>query len=310
MVYGKSQLSENPEFDATKDDPKDWIRLHQQLILAHGHVTAERYSKAETISRQILAERPDCVLNYFALGTIACGQSEIGESITYYREFLSRIDKMRRDGLENETLHHLSQYVHKAYNGLGMAFLQMKDYTQAAKHCNKALYHNPDMVEARYNLGNTCYAQNKIDKAVEHYTKALDLDPNLIEAHYNLGNALVKQCKFDAAITHYKKAIQLRPDWPEPFNQLAMLKVLHKNEKVYNPEEAILLARYACKLTNYKDGRLLNILSLGYAAAERFSEAIETAQKALEIAESAGLEKLAAAIRVNLRSYQQDQSPP
>ena len=62
---GLSGLSEDFEFGSTKGDPKDSIRLHEQIMLIRTLIKSKQYSKAEAICNQILAERPEYILNSF-----------------------------------------------------------------------------------------------------------------------------------------------------------------------------------------------------------------------------------------------------
>ena len=72
--------------------------------------------------------------------------------------------------------------------------------------------------------------------------------------------------------------------------------------------EAIRLAENACQLSNYREGDILDTLSMAYAAAGRFSEAKDTGQKALNIALSRDNYHLAEKIRKQIKLYEGLQS--
>ena len=86
-------------------------------------------------------------------------------------------------------------------------------------------------------------------------------------------------------------------------NNLAWLQATHKQAKFYNPDEAIRLAERACKITNYEKPEVLDTLAAAYAATGRFDQAIETAEKALESAQSSGQIELLNQIRKRLQLY-------
>ena len=68
-------------------------------------------------------------------------------------------------------------------------------------------------------------------------------------------------------------------------NNLAWLLATYPDDKFRNGKRAVELAEWACKVTSYKIPKLLDTLAAAYAEEKRFTEAIETATKALELAE-------------------------
>ncbi len=63
------------------------------------------------------------------------------------------------------------------------------------------------------------------------------------------------------------------------------------------------LATRACELTDYKNPVILDTLAVSYAALGRFAEAVETVQKALELARADQAEQLAERIQTRLMLY-------
>ncbi|UCF43354.1 MAG: sulfatase-like hydrolase/transferase, partial [Planctomycetota bacterium] len=227
-----SGISEDFEFDDTKDDPKDWIRLHVNLNAALHFLKIGDYTKAQAWCNQIIAEQPKYILNSYLLGKIAIGRNNIAKSIVRLEKFLSQIDEISDDKL----LAYVEMYVADAHSLLGFAFAQQERFDNAARHYWDVLKIDPDSAETHYNLGNTFFKQDKLNDAVEHYIKALDLNPNLPDAHYSLGNSLLQQEKFDQAITHYREALKLKPDWQGARLKLEIAETRKdQNEKVKSP---------------------------------------------------------------------------
>ena len=224
-------LSEVLEFDSTSGDPKDSIRLHEQIMLIRTFIKNKQFNKAEAICSQILAERPEHILNSFLLGQVAMGENNVSQSIAHFSQFLSQADA-EGGSSKDESLHFLRMYIGEAYNNMGMAFAKQKSFDMAITHYNKALEINPDFANTYYNLGNVFLRRGELDKAIKHYTKALDLAPDLPEAHLNMGNALLKQGKLEQAIAYYNKAIKVRPDYREALQNLQHAQSLkEKREK-------------------------------------------------------------------------------
>ena len=224
-------LSEDFEFDSTKEDPKDSIRLHEQIMLVRTFIKSKQYGKAEAVCSQIVAERPGHILNSYLLGRIAMGGNNVTEAIAHFSEFLSRLDAESGDS-EDKSPNFLRTYIGKTNNDLGMAFARQKDFERALIYYNKALETDPDSADVYYNIGNIFLKQGKLDEAMKHYTKALELVPDLPEAHLNLGNTFFKQGKLDEAIACYNKAIKLRPNYRDALQNLKVAKSLkEKREK-------------------------------------------------------------------------------
>jgi len=83
-------------------------------------------------------------------------------------------------------------------------------------------------------------------------------------------------------------------------NNLAWILATYKESGLREPDEAIRLAEQACKLTDYKKPDLLDTLAVAYASASRFPEAVNTAEKAMELAVSYQQKQLSEAIRKRL----------
>ena len=119
-----------------------------------------------------------------------------------------------------------------------------------------------------------------------------------------------------AAIHDYSQAIRLDPNDVASHNSLAWLLATREPAQGGEPLRAVSLAEQACELTNHQSPECLDTLGVSYAAAGRFPEAAATAQKAVELASSAGQVALAKRIetRLNLyregRAYREFAQPP
>jgi hypothetical protein len=149
--------------------------------------------------------------------------------------------------------------------------------------------------------------QGKLNYAITHYTQLLHNDPGDRNSHYELATAYALQRKYNKAIEHYRKAVQLRSDWPEALTNLAVVLANKPDASHSERVQAIQYAERCCQLTGYLQVKPLKVLAAAYAAADRFEDAIETAEKAMELAVSAGEKDLAAEIQNRLQSYRTGQ---
>jgi tetratricopeptide (TPR) repeat protein len=134
-------------------------------------------------------------------------------------------------------------------------------------------------------------------------TSAVGLKPDFPKAHYNLANALAAQGKIREAVNHYTEALRLAPDSPGMLDNLAWILATDSRAEIRDPAKAVQLAERACEQTGHEQAALLDTLAAAYAAADRFPEAAQTAQKALELTVSSGREELARGIRTRLLLY-------
>ena len=226
------RISDNLDLDASKEDPKDWIRLHKQFQLLRGYMRAKQYPDAEIICRQILTENPEFSLGYFFMGKISFEKNYTAEAISYFSKFLSMIDRTTTRQPEETRQSFISECANFAYQNLGMVSLQQGSYNKALAYYSNALQIKPDSASTYYNMGSVYSKQAKFEQAVEQYNKSLELDPNFPDAHYNLGNSLFKQGKLEEAIASYNKAIKLRPNFREAIENLQVARYLkEKREK-------------------------------------------------------------------------------
>jgi spermidine synthase len=135
------------------------------------------------------------------------------------------------------------------------------------------------------------------------WEQALRIKPDFAEAHNNLGNALEQTGKVREAIGHYEQALRIKPDYSIAQNHLAWLLATLAPTEGGDPTRAVALAERACDATDHHATAYLDTLAAAYAAAGRFNEAITTAQKAIELAGTAGQHQLVREIETRLNSY-------
>lgn len=250
---------------------------------------------------------------------------------------------LRDEGRENEALKHLgialqiNPRYYYAHYGIGTVLLRQEKYAEAIECFNKALRFKPDYYRAYSDMGGAFIKQGKTDRAIESWKKALSIKSDYHHANYNMGVAMTEQGKYEDAINYFNTAVRAKPDYAiaqirlahtlaemgriqpaiehyytvlklEPDNvyvlkNLAWLLATIEDEKIHNPSEAIKLAEKACELTGYKQVEALDILAVAYSVAGRFPEAVQIAEKAIELAISAGQNELAEKIQKKLELY-------
>ncbi|MGD0813005.1 MAG: tetratricopeptide repeat protein [Verrucomicrobiota bacterium] len=225
-----------------------------------------------------------------------------------------------------------------AHFNLGNALRKNGRLEDAIAQYQQTLLINPNLAEARLNLGVALSQKGKLDDTITQYQKALQINPNYAEAHVNLGNALAQKGKLDDAVTQYRLALQIRPDDevahaslgivlaqagrageairhllkalqiqpanPESQNNLAWLLATCPEAPLRDGNKAVELARQANALTGGENPFVLHTLAAALAEAGRFSEALQTAQRALGLAGAQSDARLAGQLQMEMKLYQ------
>jgi protein O-mannosyl-transferase len=176
-------------------------------------------------------------------------------------------------------------------------------FNEAISRYRQALKFKPNYPEAHINLGATLLKQGEFDEAINHFQQALQIEPNNPAIYHNLGNVYTAKGKFGEAIGYYRQALNIKPDFALSLNALAWIFATNSNTELQDPELAIELAERAAKLTKYQNATVLDTLAAAHASAGNFSEAVETAEKALQLAESAQQNQLTEQIQNHLQLY-------
>jgi Flp pilus assembly protein TadD len=194
-----------------------------------------------------------------------------------------------------------------AHSRLGEALRKQGNIDLAIEHYKKSLEIMPTSANAQNNIGVSLAKKGNIAEAIIHFNEAIRLMPDFAEAHDNLANALALQGHLDDAVAQFREAIRLKSDWPEPMSNLAMLIASHPEIKNRDTDEAIRLASAACELTKYHDPVMVGTLAAAYASAGRFAEAVDTARKAISIADTQNKPQLKNVLEHHLSLYMHSQ---
>jgi tetratricopeptide (TPR) repeat protein len=198
----------------------------------------------------------------------------------------------------------LSPDYYDAHQNMGMVMAKQGRLDEAIRHFNKALEAKPARPEVHYNMGGVYYQQGKLKLAAEQCAEALGLKPDHLAARVALADILVEMDENQSAVEHYHRALQLEPDRPYVLKNLAWILATSRDVKLQNPNDVVKFAVRACELTEYNQPDFIDTLAAAYAVAGRFTEAIETAEKAINLAENTGRKDLAEEIQKRLRLYQ------
>ncbi len=308
MLY-RTVIAENPDC---------WMAYNNL-----GMALAGRGQMDEAIAhyQKALEIKPDYAMAYNNLGAALTGQRRFAEAVAHLRKALE-----------------IKPDYAAAHNNLGAALAKSEHVDEAMAEYQKALEIDPNFAQAHSNLGFLMSQHGRFDEAVAHCNKALEINPDYAEAHNHLGIALAESGRFDEATFHFQKALELKPDYTDAHNNLGVaqsqragiLKALagrrellraraddlallndtawmlatNPNASIRNGPEAVELAQRAVRLSDEREPAILGTLAAAYAEAGRFTEAVQTAHQALDLATEQNKQPLAESIKAKIPLYE------
>ncbi len=257
-----------------------------------GNVYRDRgeLSEAVVYYRRALELNPDYELAHNNLGLTLADQGKFAEAIEHYRLALKTNPRYAR-----------------VYLNWGVALAGWGKPEEAKEYFRKSLRLSPEIIGAHYNLGTSLLDEGRLAEAVEEFEISLARQPYLEATYLNLGYALINLGEFERAISTWEKGIEVFPGHPGITTNLIWVMATAPDERARNAPRAVQLAEDTCRRYGYGSSLLLDPLAAAYANAGRFDEAVEAAEKALELAEASGNEPLATGIRSRLKLYRSNQ---
>ena len=116
-----------------------------------------------------------------------------------------------------------------------------QDYASALQHYTTAQSQAPGQVEPAYNVANTYYRQNDLEKAQQTLEPTLSHGQTTLAefVHFNLGNIAYNAQQFDVAIAQYEDALRLQPgDADAKYNlELALQQQQQNQDQQQNQQQ-------------------------------------------------------------------------
>jgi tetratricopeptide (TPR) repeat protein len=96
-------------------------------------------------------------------------------------------------------------------NMIGIAYLNLSNFSQARKYFERAVKADKTYPSAVNNLGMVWYQQKNYRRAIREYQRAVAIDPGQAGTHANLGYAYYKTKKYPEAAAEFRKALEIDP---------------------------------------------------------------------------------------------------
>ena len=162
----------------------------------------DRHDEAKTHLRELLAEDPDDMRAYLALGGVLASKEEYAEAAQLYDDAVERIAEPERGDWN-------------IFYQRGIAYERLKEWPKAEPNFRKALELYPDQPQVLNYLGYSWVDMNmNLEEGLDLIRRAVSRRPNDGYIVDSLGWAYYRLGRFEEAVTELERAVQLKPDDP------------------------------------------------------------------------------------------------
>ena len=258
------------------------IDFYREFDAAQQLQDQHKYAEAVPAWKVAAAKDPSDARPYNNIGVALAATGKIDEAIENYNKALS----MNNDSSQT-------------HNNLGSALAEAGKYDQAMVQIQKAIELNSDNGAAHINLGHLLEVTGHREEAIQQLTKGIELAPKNADGHNIYGVILARQGKLNQAIAELQLAADLAPRSAECRYNLGRAFAASGRFG-----EALPQFEAAASLSGGKEPAILQMLAAMYSEIGKYTQAITTAQQALELAEKQQNQELAAALRGNIALYE------
>src|SRR5262249_32842937 len=192
----------------------------------------------------------------------------------------------------------------EAYNNLGNVLATSGKLQEAVTNFSSAIRFRPQYPKAENSLGCVLAMQGRDGEAIQHFVTALRLRPDYADAHFNLAEALARQGQELEASLHLQKVLKWQTENPMALSALARIYATSMDATLRRPGVALELAQRAVGLSGGTDPETLAALAASYAAMGQATNALESAQSAVEMAFRSGRTNRLEVFKRQLEEYQ------
>jgi tetratricopeptide (TPR) repeat protein len=193
-----------------------------------------------------------------------------------------------------------------AENNLGIVFLRKGKLDDAISLLQAAVDLRPENSPAHENLAKALLQKGQVSDALVHYRKLLELQPDNIEVHNIVGTVLIQQGRIREGVEEWQKVLAIQPDNGNATSNLAWVFATSPDDSLRDGAQAVQLAEQALRISGGRIPVIFRTLAAAYAEKSMFSQAIQTAQRGIELANSQGNSNLATELQGNIALYQNE----
>lgn len=266
-----------------KIDPQatEFYRLFNQ---AFELMESNKMPEALPLLREAVVRDPDDALGHYALATVLTATNKESEAVGEYRKACTLNTK------NAAWFAHLATSL--ALNG---------EFDEAVTNWKKSLAIDPSNAGAEADMGAALFQMGHAEDGYAHLKKAVEMAPNFADGHSRLGWILAKSGRANEAIAELEKAIELNPN---SVDYRANLAYVQASRGDFTATVATL--EKAVALSDGRDWRCLDMLANAYEKVGRSAEAVQSEQRAVDLAAQQHDAELEKHLRGSLQQFQED----
>jgi tetratricopeptide (TPR) repeat protein len=132
--------------------------------------------------------------------------------------------------------------------------------------------------------GDALLDQGKLEEAIVEYREAIRLDPTHTHLWRRLGQVYAQLGRGEDALNSMERGLETDPGNAGTLNDMGWLYATVEPSALRDPAKALAYAQRAVEASGGTDANILDTLAEAYYANREFDKAIETEERALEIA--------------------------
>ena len=273
VTFGICGLADRFQF------PKKAIATAAVLILAICLILTENqlryWHDSETLFAHALAVTKNNHVAHVNLGVALEQKGELNEALDEYR-----------------AAEELAPELYHIHNNLGNLLDNLGHPNEALVEYRWAVLLKPSLPYLHNSAGMVLAELGRFDEAMTQFKEAARLDPTYPWAHLEIGKLRLKQGRDAEAIDEFRAALRIDPDNFQILAYTAHVLAADENPQIRDGRTALVLAIKAKLLTGETQPYVLDALGMACAETGDFTNALEEAQRALDLATAAKMKKL------------------
>jgi tetratricopeptide (TPR) repeat protein len=143
---------------------------------------------------------------------------------------------------------------------------------------------NSDLAATHIKSGDALYGQGKLEESIFEYREAARLDPTNADLWMRLGQAYEQTGHGEDALYSLEKGLEADPGNVGILNHMGWFYATAEDPTLRDPAKALAYAQRAVDASDGKEANILDTLAEAYYVNQQYDEAIETEERALELA--------------------------
>jgi tetratricopeptide (TPR) repeat protein len=273
VTFGIRGLADRFQF------PQKAIATAAVLVLAACLILTENqlrcWHDSETLFAHALAVTKNNHVAHVNLGVALEQKGELNEALAEYR-----------------AAEQLAPELYHIHNNLGNLLDNLGHPNEALIEYRWAVLLSPGRPSLHNGAGMILAELGRFDEALRQFKEAARLDPTYPWAHLEIGKLRLKQGRDAEAIDELRAALRIDPNNFQILAYTAHVLAADENPQIRDGRTALVLAIKAKLLTGETQPYVLDALGMACAETGDFTNALEEAQRALDLAAAAKMKKL------------------